>query len=120
MATEAEPVIELQAVTKVYAASGAGEVGAEVHALCDVNLRIGHGEFVAVVGASGSGKSTLLNIAGCLDRPSAGSYRLEGREVSGLSKADLARVRNRKIGFVFQSYNLLPRHSALDNVALPL
>ncbi|BAI72015.1 macrolide export ATP-binding/permease protein macB [Azospirillum sp. B510] len=91
-----------------------------VHALDDVSVTIGRGEFVAVMGPSGSGKSTFMNLLGCLDRPDAGRYRLDGREVSGLSSDALAAVRNRSIGFVFQSFNLLPRQSALDNVMLPM
>ncbi|MDR6770862.1 ABC transporter ATP-binding protein [Azospirillum sp. BE72] len=91
-----------------------------VHALDDVTVAIGRGEFVAVMGPSGSGKSTFMNLLGCLDRPDAGHYRLDGREVAGLSSDALAAVRNRSIGFVFQSFNLLPRQTALANVMLPM
>jgi len=92
----------------------------EVPALDDVSLEIARGEFVAIVGPSGSGKSTIMNIIGCLDRPTAGIYRLAGTPVAELGDDGLARLRSRTIGFVFQSYNLLPRTSALDNVATPL
>jgi putative ABC transport system ATP-binding protein len=108
-------LIEIEDVRKVYKT---GDV--EVHALAGVSLTIETGEFVAVMGSSGSGKSTLMNILGCLDRPTSGSYRLAGREVSTLDRNELAAVRNEELGFVFQSFNLLARTSALENVELPL
>jgi len=91
-----------------------------VHALRGVSLQLAEGEFLAVMGASGSGKSTLMNILGCLDRPTTGKYFLGGREVSNLTRNELARLRNRTLGFVFQSFNLLPRTTALENAELPL
>jgi len=109
------PLIGLESVAKVYRM---GDV--EVHALRGVTLAIRQGEFTAIMGASGSGKSTLMNIIGLLDRPTGGRYLLEGEEVSRLSTERLAEVRNRTIGFVFQSFNLLARTSALENVELPL
>ena len=108
-------VVELENVGRVYSN---GRL--EVAALQGVDVRVEQGEFVAVVGPSGSGKSTLMHIIGCLDRPTTGSYRLTGRAVDGLDDDQLAAVRNRFIGFVFQSFNLLPRTSAVDNVATPL
>jgi putative ABC transport system ATP-binding protein len=108
-------LIALTDVTKVY------HMGDEdVHALAGVTLEIHSGEFVAVMGSSGSGKSTLMNVLGCLDRPSTGGYHLAGRDVSRLGRNELAEVRNRTLGFVFQSFNLLTRTSALENVELPL
>ncbi len=91
-----------------------------VHALDDVTLRIGAGDYVSIMGPSGSGKSTLLNIIGLLDRPSSGTYRLDGRDVTALSDTEQARVRNRQIGFVFQAFHLVPRLTAFENVELPL
>lgn len=108
-------MIVLDGVTKTYA-TGAGEV----HALAGVSLEVERGEFVAVMGQSGSGKSTLMNVIGLLDRPTSGAYALEGTDVSGLSDDARARLRGRAFGFVFQAYNLLPRMSALEQVALPL
>ena len=110
-----EFIIETQSLRKSY---GMGSI--EVNALDGVDIRITAGEFVAVMGPSGSGKSTLMNILGCLDRPTAGRYLLAGKDVSGLNKVQLAGLRNRQIGFIFQSFNLLPRTSALRNVMLPL
>jgi len=107
-------VIRLENVYKTY---DLGEV--QVHALRGVSLEIHAGEFVAVMGASGSGKSTLMNILGCLDKPTKGHYFLDGIDVSGMEKSDLARIRNHKLGFVFQGFNLLSRTSALENVELP-
>jgi len=110
-----EYLIKVQNLKKIY---GSGEIA--VHALAGVDTIIDQGEFAAIMGPSGSGKSTLMNILGCLDRPTSGNYILDGEDVSELSKDELADVRNRKIGFVFQSFNLLPRLSALKNVILPM
>src|SRR5215470_16826296 len=110
-----EPVIDLRNITRVY---HLGDI--EVRALAGVDLRVESGEFLAIMGASGSGKSTLMNILGCLDRPSSGRYLFEGVDVAGVAEPDLARFRSERIGFVFQSFNLLARTSALENVALPL
>jgi putative ABC transport system ATP-binding protein len=109
-------MIELEEVAKTYRRSA----NDEVQALIDVSLRIGRGEFVSIVGESGSGKSTLMNIIGLLDIPTRGRYRLDGTDVTELKPNDQATMRNRKIGFVFQAFHLLPRTSALENVELPL
>jgi putative ABC transport system ATP-binding protein len=111
----AVPVIEVSRLRKVYRL---GEV--EVEALADVSLAIDPGEFVAVMGASGSGKSTLMNIIGCLDRPTEGVYRLDGKDVEKMGKDALAQIRRKKIGFVFQSFNLIPRMDAQENVEIPM
>ncbi|HXZ28166.1 MAG TPA: ABC transporter ATP-binding protein [Terriglobales bacterium] len=112
--TGAQAVIRVEDVHKYY------ELGeTRVHALRGVSLQVQRGEFVAIMGASGSGKSTFMNILGCLDRPSSGHYFLDGTDVSGLSKRELALIRNHRIGFVFQGFNLLARTTALENVELP-
>jgi putative ABC transport system ATP-binding protein len=108
-------LIELEHVSKVYTT---GET--ILRALDDVSLHVDAGQFVAIMGASGSGKSTLMNVIGCLDRPTSGSYRLAGRDIGGLERDELARIRSEMLGFVFQSFNLLPRTSARENVELPL
>src|SRR6266705_4771454 len=109
------PVIQLEHIHKTYTM---GDV--DVHALRGVSLTIREGEFVAIMGASGSGKSTTMNIIGCLDRPTRGTYILDGQDVSQMSKDERADIRSHKIGFVFQGFNLLSRTSALDNVELPM
>src|ERR1043165_1383535 len=111
----ARPVIQLEGIHKTYTM---GDV--EVHALRGVSLTISEGEFVAIMGTSGSGKSTTMNIIGCLDRPTRGTYTLDGQDVSALSKDERADIRRQKIGFVFQGFNLLSRTSALENVELPM
>jgi len=110
-----QPIIQTANLTKIY---GEGEIA--VTALGGVDIHISPGEFVAVMGPSGSGKSTLMNILGCLDRPTEGRYILDGKDVSGLDKKQLADIRSQKLGFIFQSYNLLSRTTALKNVMLPL
>jgi len=108
-------MIELKDINKNYRM---GEM--DICALCGVSLTVNAGELIAIMGPSGSGKSTLMNVLGCLDRPTSGTYTFESREISAMSDDELAHVRNAKIGFVFQSFNLLPRFSALKNVAMPL
>src|SRR3989344_1386691 len=110
------PLIKLSNVNKIFDLDGE----LKFHALKDINLTINNGEFVAIIGPSGSGKSTLMNILGLLDRPTSGNYLLDSQDVSKLGRDNLAKMRNKKLGFVFQSFNLLNRTSALDNVALPL
>jgi putative ABC transport system ATP-binding protein len=110
-----DPVIQLDHIHKTYYM---GDI--EVHALRGVSLEIQKGEYVAIMGPSGSGKSTMMNIVGCLDKPTKGTYLLDGLDVSKASKADLADIRNQKVGFVFQSFNLVSRTSALENVELPM
>jgi putative ABC transport system ATP-binding protein len=109
------PVIDIQNLSRTFFAGTT-----PVRALRDVNLKVEEGEFVAIMGHSGSGKSTLLNILGCLDKPSKGAYKLNGIDVSAMSPNELSHIRNTLIGFIFQSYNLLPRTTALENVELPL
>jgi putative ABC transport system ATP-binding protein len=108
-------VIELEEISRTFIVGGR-----PVHALRRINLQLPQGEYVSIMGPSGSGKSTLLNILGCLDRPTAGSYRLDGEETARLSEVDLSRVRRHKIGFVFQVFHLIPRLTAAENVELPM
>jgi len=114
-APQPSPLVLARDLTKTYVLGDS-----ELHALDGVSITVERGECVAIMGSSGSGKSTLMNVLGCLDRPTSGSYQLGGREVSGLTRGELAEMRNRTIGFVFQSFNLLARTSALENVELPL
>ena len=114
-ASPAAGVITMAGIRKIY---DTGKV--RVEALKGVDLRVGTGEFLAIVGPSGSGKSTLMNLIGCLDTPSQGTYMLRGKEVGGLDKNDLARIRNERVGFVFQNFNLLPQITAFENVEMPL
>ena len=110
-----KPIIETQAIAKTYRMGGE-----TVHALKSISIQVQRGEYVAFMGPSGSGKSTLMNIIGCLDTPTSGTYHLNENDVSDLTENELATIRNKEIGFVFQTFNLLPRSSSLDNVALPL
>ncbi|MEP0845568.1 MAG: ABC transporter ATP-binding protein [Phycisphaerae bacterium] len=116
-ATPPTPVIQLDGVVKIYRKPGAA---VEVHALAGISLVVERGEYVAIVGASGSGKSTLMNILGCLDRPTRGVYRLEGRDVSQLDDDELSEIRGRRIGFIFQSFNLIHAQTVLENLETPL
>src|SRR5471032_831728 len=110
-----KPVILLESVSKIYRS---GDV--EVHAVRNVSLQVQPGEFIAIMGSSGSGKSTMMNTLGCLDRPTLGRYLLDGVDISGLDRDELADLRNQKIGFIFQGFNLLSRTTALENVELPM
>jgi putative ABC transport system ATP-binding protein len=112
---ESHPIIQLDQINKIYRS---GDVN--VHAVRDVSLEIKTGEFVAIMGSSGSGKSTMMNMLGCLDRPTSGRYLLDGTDVSHLDRDELAAIRNAKIGFIFQGFNLLSRTSALENIELPM
>ncbi|MFM7613607.1 MAG: ABC transporter ATP-binding protein, partial [Synechococcales cyanobacterium] len=113
--TQQKTVIRLESITKTY---GTGEL--QVVALRDISFQVQEGEYCSIMGASGSGKTTLMNIIGCLDRPSSGHYYLDDGDVAGLKDTELAKVRNLKIGFVFQQYHLLPQLTALENVILPM
>ncbi|MBQ4543111.1 MAG: ABC transporter ATP-binding protein, partial [Clostridia bacterium] len=108
-------MIELKDIYKIY-----GDGDSEIRALDGINLSIAEGEFVAIVGQSGSGKSTAMNIIGCLDVPTSGQYLLDGEDVSGMNEIQLADIRSRRLGFIFQQYNLIPKLSVLENVELPL
>jgi putative ABC transport system ATP-binding protein len=110
-----EPIIRAENISKIY---GSGRI--EVAALCNVNLSVSKGEFIAIMGASGSGKSTFMNIIGCLDSPTSGSYFLEGVDIKEKTQDELSRIRNQKIGFVFQSFNLIPRTSTVKNIEIPM
>ncbi|WP_277880029.1 ABC transporter ATP-binding protein [Cyanobacterium aponinum] len=110
-----QPLIKLDNIYKIY---GSGDI--QVNALSAINLKIESGEYCAIMGSSGSGKSTMMNILGCLDRPTAGNYYLNGKNVADLSRKELAHIRNEQIGFVFQQFHLLPQLSALENVMLPM
>lgn len=112
---ESDKLIIIEDVGKVY---GSGPT--RVDALIKINLKVNQGEFISIIGPSGSGKSTIMNIIGCIDRPTEGRYLLDGTDVSNFTDEELARIRNKKIGFVFQMFNLLPRQTALENVILPL
>ena len=114
-ASEAESVVRMRGISKIY---DTGKI--KVNALLDVDLDIADGEFVSIVGPSGSGKSTLMNLIGCLDTPTDGTYDLRGQSVAGMSRAELAEVRNRRIGFVFQNFNLIPQISTFENIEMPL
>jgi len=113
--TDTQTLIHMRGISKVY---DAGKI--KVEALLNVDLGVKHGEFLSVVGPSGSGKSTLMNLIGCLDTPTAGTYELKGEPVSGMTRAELADVRNRQIGFVFQNFNLIPQISTWENIEMPL
>ena len=115
LALDASPIIRMQGIRKVY---DTGKV--TVEALKGIDLDVARGEFLAIVGPSGSGKSTLMNLVGCLDTPTEGTYAIGGEDVAGMSRDQLASVRNRRVGFVFQSFNLLPQISALENVEMPM
>jgi putative ABC transport system ATP-binding protein len=115
MEVRREPLINIETLSKQYKMGG--EI---VNALSDISLTVGYGDFIAIIGPSGSGKSTLMNVIGCLDAPTSGKYSLDGEEVSGLKENRLAEIRNQKIGFIFQGFNLLNKLSALENVELPL